>query len=139
MPPPLPFFSPLQQYVPLFLCKEDLDVAVQSAYRQRNAAQIKMYCDKAEKLEEDYAQVGPVQCMYLHGFLGLFRFSVWDFGGSLTLFNWLDVSDRSTGAAPGWLVVRRFRDISIDRLISRLFYAFGRNGENFTGPAVTNQ
>ncbi|MEW5314015.1 MAG: hypothetical protein WDW38_005543 [Sanguina aurantia] len=47
----------LQQYVPLFLCKEDLDVAVQSAYRQRNAAQIKLYSDKAEKLEDDFAQI----------------------------------------------------------------------------------
>lgn len=45
------------QYVPLFLAKEDLDVAVQSAYRQRNAAQIKEYRDRAEKCESEYNQV----------------------------------------------------------------------------------
>eukprot|EP00798_Chlamydomonas_sp_ICE-L_P003933 gene3933-14010_t len=45
------------QYVPLFLCKEDLDVAVQSAYKQRNAAQIKVYRDKANKYEDEYNQV----------------------------------------------------------------------------------
>mmetsp|Transcript_16292 Transcript_16292/g.35211 ORF Transcript_16292/g.35211 Transcript_16292/m.35211 type:complete len:380 (+) Transcript_16292:167-1306(+) len=45
------------QYVPLFLCKEDLDIAVQSAYKQRNAAQIKLYRDKANKYEEEYNQV----------------------------------------------------------------------------------
>lgn len=45
------------QYVPLFLAKEDLDVAVQSAYRQRNAVQIKEYRDKAEKCESEYNQV----------------------------------------------------------------------------------
>ena len=31
---PSPPLSPSQQYVPLFLCKEDLDIAVQSAYVQ---------------------------------------------------------------------------------------------------------
>lgn len=36
----------LQQYVPLFLTKEDLDVAVSGAYRQRNAAQISAVKDK---------------------------------------------------------------------------------------------
>lgn len=46
-----------QQYVPLFLSKEDLDVAVQSAYKQRNQAQIQVYRDKAAKYEEDYNQV----------------------------------------------------------------------------------
>eukprot|EP00199_Chlamydomonas_sp_CCMP681_P002435 CAMPEP_0119108404 /NCGR_PEP_ID=MMETSP1180-20130426/14195_1 /TAXON_ID=3052 ORGANISM="Chlamydomonas cf sp, Strain CCMP681" /NCGR_SAMPLE_ID=MMETSP1180 /ASSEMBLY_ACC=CAM_ASM_000741 /LENGTH=385 /DNA_ID=CAMNT_0007094011 /DNA_START=122 /DNA_END=1279 /DNA_ORIENTATION=- len=45
------------QYVPLFLNKEDLDIAVQSAYKQRNAAQIKVYRDKALKYEEEYNQV----------------------------------------------------------------------------------
>lgn len=54
----VPSFVPLQQYVPLFLCKEDLDIAVQSAYKQRNAAQIKMYKDKALKYQEEYDQVG---------------------------------------------------------------------------------
>jgi hypothetical protein len=46
-----------QQYVPLFLCKEDLDVAVQSAYVQRNAAQIRLYKDKADKYRAEYDQV----------------------------------------------------------------------------------
>eukprot|EP00197_Chlamydomonas_leiostraca_P002727 CAMPEP_0202857754 /NCGR_PEP_ID=MMETSP1391-20130828/569_1 /ASSEMBLY_ACC=CAM_ASM_000867 /TAXON_ID=1034604 /ORGANISM="Chlamydomonas leiostraca, Strain SAG 11-49" /LENGTH=420 /DNA_ID=CAMNT_0049536597 /DNA_START=6 /DNA_END=1268 /DNA_ORIENTATION=+ len=45
------------QYVPLFLAREDLDIAVQSAYKQRNAAQIKLYRDKALKYEEEYNQV----------------------------------------------------------------------------------
>lgn len=55
------FFSSLitaaQQYVPLFLCKEDLGIAVQSAYKQRNATQIKLYRDKAKKHEDDFNQV----------------------------------------------------------------------------------
>jgi hypothetical protein len=46
-----------QNYVPLFLAKEDLDIAVQSAYKQRNASQIKLYRDKALKYEEEYNQV----------------------------------------------------------------------------------
>ena len=41
----------------MFLCKEDLDVAVQSAYKQRNASQIKVYKDKAAKFEEEYQQL----------------------------------------------------------------------------------
>ncbi|GIL86662.1 hypothetical protein Vretimale_11528 [Volvox reticuliferus] len=45
------------QYVPLFLCKEDLDIAVQSAYAQRNAAQIKLYKDKADKYQADFDQI----------------------------------------------------------------------------------
>lgn len=45
------------QYVPLFLAKEDLDIAVQSAYKQRNAAQIKLYRDKANKFTDEYNQV----------------------------------------------------------------------------------
>jgi len=45
------------QYVPLFLAKEDLDIAVQSAYKQRNAAQIKLYRDKAIKFDDEYNQV----------------------------------------------------------------------------------
>ncbi|KAG2492282.1 hypothetical protein HYH03_009522 [Edaphochlamys debaryana] len=45
------------QYVPLFLCKEDLDIAVQSAYVQRNAAQIKLYKDKADKYQVDHDQI----------------------------------------------------------------------------------
>ncbi|PNH01092.1 Protein TIC 22-like, chloroplastic [Tetrabaena socialis] len=45
------------QYVPLFLCKEDLDIAVQSAYVQRNAAQIKLYKDKADRYQQDFDQV----------------------------------------------------------------------------------
>lgn len=32
-------------------------MAVQSAYKQRNAAQIKLYQDKARKHEEEYNQV----------------------------------------------------------------------------------
>lgn len=47
----------LQQYVPLFLNREDLDVAVQNAYQQRNAAQIQVYRDKANKYEDEYNQV----------------------------------------------------------------------------------
>ncbi|GFH24861.1 22 kDa translocon at the inner membrane of chloroplasts [Haematococcus lacustris] len=43
-------------YVPLFLAKEDLDIAVQGAYKLRNAPQIKLLKDKASKLEEDYNQ-----------------------------------------------------------------------------------
>jgi hypothetical protein len=46
-----------QNYVPLFLAKEDLDVAVQNAYKQRNAPQIKIFKDKALKFEEEYNQV----------------------------------------------------------------------------------
>lgn len=46
-PADLPACLPaLQQYVPLFLTKEDLDVAVSGAYRQRNAAQISAVKDK---------------------------------------------------------------------------------------------
>lgn len=41
-----PCCSCMQQYVPLFLTKEDLDVAVSGAYRQRNAAQISAVKDK---------------------------------------------------------------------------------------------
>lgn len=47
----------LQQYVPLFLNKEDLDVAVGGAYRQRNAVQIKAVKEKAAQYEEEYQQV----------------------------------------------------------------------------------
>lgn len=43
-----------QQYVPLFLTKEDLDVAVGGAHRQRNAAQISAVNDKAAAAEEEY-------------------------------------------------------------------------------------
>jgi len=46
----------LQQYVPLFLCKEDLDVAVSAAYRQRNAAQIDAQKDKAALAEQEYQE-----------------------------------------------------------------------------------
>lgn len=53
---PLPYTP--QQYVPLFLNKEDLDIAVQSAYAQRNAAQIKLYKDKADRYQQEYDQVG---------------------------------------------------------------------------------
>lgn len=45
------------QYVPLFLNKEDLDIAVQSAYAQRNAAQIKLYKDKADRYQQEYDQL----------------------------------------------------------------------------------
>lgn len=49
--------------MPLFLNKEDLDIAVQSAYKQRNAAQIKAYKDKASKYEDEYNQVSvPNEC-----------------------------------------------------------------------------
>ena len=41
----------------MFLCKEDLGIAVQSAYKQRNATQIKLYRDKAKKHEDDFNQV----------------------------------------------------------------------------------
>jgi hypothetical protein len=44
----------LQQYVPLFLTKEDLDVAVGGAYRQRNASQISAVKEKAALYEEEY-------------------------------------------------------------------------------------
>ena len=40
------------------MAKEDLDVAVQSAYKQRNSTQIKIYRDKANKFDEEYNQVG---------------------------------------------------------------------------------
>ena len=33
-------------------------MAVQSAYKQRNATQIKLYRDKANKFEDEYNQVG---------------------------------------------------------------------------------
>eukprot|EP00882_Tetradesmus_deserticola_P019139 GHRQ01020587.1.p1 GENE.GHRQ01020587.1~~GHRQ01020587.1.p1 ORF type:complete len:506 (+),score=150.39 GHRQ01020587.1:56-1573(+) len=42
------------QYVPLFLTKEDLDVAVGGAYRQRNASQISAVKEKAALYEEEY-------------------------------------------------------------------------------------
>ncbi|GFR44228.1 hypothetical protein Agub_g5419, partial [Astrephomene gubernaculifera] len=42
------------QYVPLFLCKEDLDIAVQSAYVQRSAANIRTFRDKAERCQAEY-------------------------------------------------------------------------------------
>lgn len=45
------------QYVPLFLTKEDLDVAVSGAYRQRNAAQITAVRDKAAQFEAEYQAV----------------------------------------------------------------------------------
>eukprot|EP00878_Enallax_costatus_P002572 GHUV01002754.1.p1 GENE.GHUV01002754.1~~GHUV01002754.1.p1 ORF type:complete len:405 (+),score=133.41 GHUV01002754.1:274-1488(+) len=45
------------QYVPLFLTKDDLDVAVGGAYRQRNAAQIKAVKEKAAQYEEEYQRV----------------------------------------------------------------------------------
>jgi len=45
-----------QQYVPLFLTKEDLDVAVGGAYRQRNAAQISAVKDSAVQYEQEYKQ-----------------------------------------------------------------------------------
>lgn len=35
-----------------------MDIAVQSAYKQRNAAQIKMYKDKALKYQDEFDQVG---------------------------------------------------------------------------------
>eukprot|EP00879_Flechtneria_rotunda_P004541 GHRR01004796.1.p1 GENE.GHRR01004796.1~~GHRR01004796.1.p1 ORF type:complete len:408 (+),score=136.00 GHRR01004796.1:163-1386(+) len=44
------------QYVPLFLTKEDLDVAVGGAYRQRNATQISAVKDKAAQYEAEYQQ-----------------------------------------------------------------------------------
>eukprot|EP00775_Hariotina_reticulata_P004600 gene4600-4854_t len=44
------------QYVPLFLTKEDLDVAVGGAYRQRNAVQISAVKDAAAQYEQDYNQ-----------------------------------------------------------------------------------
>ncbi len=40
--------------MPLFLHKEDLDVAVQSAYRQRNAQQIRTYRERADKQQAEY-------------------------------------------------------------------------------------
>lgn len=46
-----------QTYVPLFLCKEDLDIAVDDAYKVRNAAQIKQYRDRAGKLEDEYRSI----------------------------------------------------------------------------------
>lgn len=48
----------LQQYVPLFLTKEDLDVAVSGAYRQRNAAQITAVKDKVCVCEREDGSVG---------------------------------------------------------------------------------
>ncbi|KAF6251689.1 Tic22-like family-domain-containing protein [Scenedesmus sp. NREL 46B-D3] len=42
------------QYVPLFLTKEDMDVAVGGAYRQRNASQISAVKEKAALYEEEY-------------------------------------------------------------------------------------
>jgi hypothetical protein len=40
--------------MPLFLTKEDLDVAVGGAYRQRNASQISAVKEKAALYEEEY-------------------------------------------------------------------------------------
>jgi len=61
----------LQQYVPLFLCKEDLGIAVQSAYKQRNATQIKLYRDKAKKHEDDFNQVRGACCQRQPGDSGI--------------------------------------------------------------------
>jgi hypothetical protein len=60
-PAPAQHPSRTQQYVPLFLCKEDLGIAVQSAYKQRNATQIKLYRDKAKKHEDDFNQVSVLE------------------------------------------------------------------------------
>ena len=49
--------SLLQQYVPLFLRKEDLDVAVAGAYKQRNAAQIEAVRSKAAEHEKAYQEI----------------------------------------------------------------------------------
>jgi hypothetical protein len=46
-----------QQYVPLFLAKEDLDVAVQAAYVARNGTQIAGYREKAARYEEEAVTV----------------------------------------------------------------------------------
>lgn len=46
-----------QTYVPLFLCKEDLDIAVDDAYKVRNAAQIKVYRERANKVEDEYQNI----------------------------------------------------------------------------------
>eukprot|EP00877_Chromochloris_zofingiensis_P003762 jgi/Chrzof1/13387/Cz07g31050.t1_TIC22[v5.2] len=45
------------QYVPLFLSKEDLDVAVTGAYKQRNAAQIDAVRSKAAQYEAEYQDI----------------------------------------------------------------------------------
>jgi hypothetical protein len=50
-------FVALQQYVPLFLRKEDLDVAVAGAYKQRNAAQIQAVRSKAAEHEKEYQEI----------------------------------------------------------------------------------
>lgn len=77
----------LQQYVPLFLAKEDLDIAVQSAYKQRNAAQIKLYRDKANKFTDEYNQVRV-------GF-------VWDLCGRCVGAVW-ELTCREGGWRGGW-------------------------------------
>jgi hypothetical protein len=55
-----------QQYVPLFLSKEDLDVAVAGAYQARNAAQISAVRAKAADHEAAYQEalnkVGACMC-----------------------------------------------------------------------------
>jgi hypothetical protein len=67
---------PLQQYVPLFLSKEDLDVAVAGAYQARNAAQISAVRAKAAEHEAAYQEAlrkvggtgeGRAACMYQQG------------------------------------------------------------------------
>jgi hypothetical protein len=55
----------LQQYVPLFLTKEDLDVAVGGAYRQRNASQISAVKEKAAQYEEEYQAAMKEVCIVL--------------------------------------------------------------------------
>jgi hypothetical protein len=63
------FAMSLQQYVPLFLTKEDLDVAVGGAYRQRNASQISAVKEKAAQYKEEYQaamkEVGTCVCCWL--------------------------------------------------------------------------
>lgn len=44
-------------YVPLFLSKGDMDIAVDAAYKARNAAQIQQYQDTAAKYREEYERV----------------------------------------------------------------------------------
>lgn len=42
------------QYVPLFMAREDLDIAVQTAYAVRNERQIRALADRADKAAAEY-------------------------------------------------------------------------------------
>lgn len=55
----------VQQYVPLFLTREDLDVAVRGAHRSRHAAQIGAVRSRADELQAQYDDARREVCVWL--------------------------------------------------------------------------